>query len=362
MGMSDTLSAAAGKPQPALRAVDRRPVRIGIARFWPGATAAEIVDLLLPDLKPFYEFDLSPPHDVMLYGPYGGAVPPGDFVKVFIGCENVRPIMPEYDWAFGVAHEERVKNTRYMRFMRWGDDTHLLQQKKDWNAVLKSKTKFCAFLYSNPVPYREAFFRALNAYKHIDAPGRSMNNMMPIDPVPGQFSWEAKIEFLRQYKFAVAFENSSYPGYNTEKLTHPVEADCIPIYWGDPEIGRSFNARRFINAHDFLPRPVNFLPRLPYRPHSLTAMDKPGHGARIARRLNGEAFALEQKAWAIAGFDRLIKEIVRIDRDDNLYLSYLREPVMPNNQLPDRARWIARWHEIFAQVARKEICTNAADR
>ena len=82
-----------------------------------------------------------------------------------------------------------------------------------------------------------------------------MNNMPGIDPVPGQIDWKAKVEFLRAYKFVVAFENSSAPGYNTEKLTHAIEADAMPIYWGDPEIGRSFNTGRFINAHDYLPKP-----------------------------------------------------------------------------------------------------------
>jgi alpha(1,3/1,4) fucosyltransferase len=324
----------------------RQRVRIGISRFWPGATPEQVIDLLLCDLKPDFEFDTASPPDVVLYGPYRGDMPEGKYLKVFIGCENVRPIMPECDWAFGVVHEHVIKHPRYMRFMRWGDDSHLLQGKKDWNEVLRSKTKFCAFLYSNPVPYREEFFRALSAYKHVDAPGRSMNNMPPIDP-PGTFDWGTKIEFLRQYKFVVAFENSSCPGYNTEKLTHPVQADCVPIYWGDTEIGRSFNVRRFINAHDFLPRPMQILPRLRYRPHSLRSNENTTLAGRIARRTNGECSKFEQSMWARRGFKPLIDEIIRIDNDDALYLSYLREPLLLNNQLPVRARWIERWHTIF---------------
>ena len=55
--------------------------------------------------------------------------------------------------------------------------------------------------------------------------------------MPGTIDWKAKIEFLRAYKFVIAFENGLSPGYNTEKLTHAMEADSMPIYWGDPEIG-----------------------------------------------------------------------------------------------------------------------------
>src|SRR5579863_1067046 len=231
----DTGAAQAGgksKPQ----------IAINIARFWSGATAEEIVDTVLRDLKPYYDFKISNRPQVLLYGPYLGKVPVGNHVKVFIGCENIRPLMAECDWAFGVEHEELVGDPRYMRIARWGDDIHLVQPAdRDWVGVLRAKTRFCAFLFANPVFYREQFFRTLSRYKRIDAPGASMNNMPSIDPVPGRVDWAAKIDFLRHYKFVIAFENSSQPGYNTEKLTHAIEADSLPVYWGDSQIGRSFN-------------------------------------------------------------------------------------------------------------------------
>jgi len=330
-------------------------VAINFARFWPGAVE-ELIDTLLPDLKPYYDFTVSGAPQVVLYGPYPGELPAGRYVKVFIGCENVRPLMGECDWAFGVEHEEYVGHPRYMRFARWGEDVHLVQQEeRDWAAVLREKTRFCAFIFANPVFYREEFFRALSRYKPVDAPGRSMNNMGSIDPVPGKADWSAKVAFLRHYKFVVAFENSSRPGYNTEKLTHAIEADSLPIYWGDPQIGRSFNTARFINAHDYLPRPRRLLPRLPYAPHSLRAAAAPTLSARIARKANGILSTAEQRLWARSGFDRLIERIVAIDRDDELYLRHLRQPFLIGNKPPDRTDWIARWHKIFAQAAACEI-------
>ena len=328
---------------------DRKAVRIGIARFWTGATAEEIIDTVLCDLTPYFHFEVSDTPQIMLYGPYSGELPEGRFVKVFIGCENVRPIMDECDWAFGVMHEEQIGDRRYMRFARWGDDSQLVRQERDWEQVLRAKTRFCAFIYTAQVTYREAFCRALSRYKPVDAPGRSLNNMASIDPVPGQRDWNAKIEFLRDYKFVVAFENASQPGYNTEKLTHAIEADCLPIYWGDPEIGRSFNAGRIINAHDYLPRPRSIIPRLPYQPHSLQCASPPNFLGRVARRFNGTAYGIEQSAWSLAGFNRLVERVIEIDRDDELYLQHLRQPFLIDNRLPDRSRWIARWREIFDQ-------------
>lgn len=328
----------------------KRRVRIGIARFWAGARPEEMIDLLFPELKPFYEFETSPEPDVVLYGPYGGPMPAGSYAKVFIGCENILPIMSECDWAFGVAFEEAIRHPRYMRFRRWGDDSHLLLTQKDWNKVLRDKTRFCAFVYSNSCPYREAFFRALSCYKCVDSPGRSMNNMPSIDAVPLNIDWQqTKIEFLRRYKFVVAFENSSRPGYNTEKLTHPVDADSLPIYWGDPAIGRSFNEDRFINAHRYLPAPLHILPKLPNRAHSLAPAGQARASVSIARRINQTLENFEQSIWAARGFDRLIDEIVRIDNDNALYVRYLSQPLLPGNRLPDRDQWVARWHEIFAQ-------------
>lgn len=330
--------------------VDKPRLRINIARFWQGATAEEIIRLVLPDLTPFFDFEVSDTPQVLLYGPYTGPVPEGRFVKVFIGCENLRPIMSECDWAFGVETESRLRHPRYMRIARWGDDSHLVQQDKNWADILKAKRRFCVFLYSAKVPYREAFYQALSRYKHVDAPGLSMNNMPGIDPVPGQRDWDVKIEFLRQYKFVIAFENASRAGYNTEKLTHAIEADCLPIYWGDPEIGRAFNTRRFINGRDYLPAPRHFLPRLPYRPHSLGSGPQPTLLQRVARRFNGTASEIEQRVWAARGFDALVERVIEIDNDDRLYLGHLQEPLLIDNKPPDRSRWIARWREIFASI------------
>ena len=44
----------------------------------------------------------------------------------------------------------------------------------------------------------------------------------------------AKLEFLRPYKFNLAFENASVPGYTTEKIVDAMQARAMPIYWGNP--------------------------------------------------------------------------------------------------------------------------------
>jgi hypothetical protein len=110
------------------------------------------------------------------------------------------------------------------------------------------------------------------------------------------------MRFMAPYKFSIAFENASYPGYTTEKLYHAMLAGTLPIYWGNPLVHRDFNVRSFLRAEDF---------------PSLEAL-----AARVAE----------------------------IDRDDRLYLSYMQEPWYPDNRITpyvDPDRILARFRQIF---------------
>ena len=89
---------------------------------------------------------------------------------------------------------------------------------------------------------REDFFNALSEYKHVASGGRAFNNIGMPDGVPD------KTEFLKKYKFSIAYENSSYPGYCTEKLMQAFAAGNVPIYWGDPTAVEQFNEKAFINC------------------------------------------------------------------------------------------------------------------
>ena len=83
-----------------------------------------------------------------------------------------------------------------------------------------------------------------------------MNNMGI--SIPGFFngmdaaqSGPHKIDLIRNYKFALAFENAQWEGYTSEKLTDAMLGNCIPIYWGNPLVGRDFNTKSFVNCHEF---------------------------------------------------------------------------------------------------------------
>jgi len=219
-------------------------------------------------------------------------------VKIFYGAEHTKPNMNECDWAFGTHFEEEINHPRYMRLMNHLMTDYKLKNignppiKKNINIkkIKKEKTKFCNFIYSQDVPFRIEFFKKLSKYKHIDAPGRSMNNMPPIssgDPKKSRLSknWsKEKLKFIRPYKFTIAFENFAGSGWVTEKLTHPMLVNSIPIYFGHNDVNKDFNTKSFINYNDF------------------------------------------------KNMKELINHIIKVDNDNRLYEKYLKQPWYKNNK------------------------------
>ncbi len=117
----------------------------------------------------------------------------------------------------------------------------------DWH----SRKKFCGFVSGNGGSNnRNNMFESLSLYQQIDAAGPLFNNIGRIIP-RGHEAQLHKMEFLKDYRFNLCYENSTYPGYVTEKLPHARIAGTIPIYWGSPVVDMDFNTDAFINRHDY---------------------------------------------------------------------------------------------------------------
>lgn len=79
---------------------------------------------------------------------------------------------------------------------------------------------------------------------HIDRAGGYKNNVGFI--VPGAYYEQPIIDFYKQYKFVLAFENTALPFYITEKIINPLRAGVIPIYYGSPRINEYINSERIL--------------------------------------------------------------------------------------------------------------------
>lgn len=322
-------------------------------KFVNGLTFDTGIRDILGVVKGEYNFIESGFPDFIVYGPYGGDIPKGNFTTIGYYCECVMPDMSICDWAFGMLYEDEVKHDRYMHIQWHGfNPASIVKKDIDVGSIMASKTRFCNFIYSNPVPYREQFFKELSKYKPVDAPGKSMNNMPNIDAdgTHGDI-WSRKREFLKHYKFTIAFENYSHPGYHTEKLLDPMTVNSLPIYLGNRDIVRHFNSNSFINAHEYVLEQNNVLVNVLDRtgrltPNELHLRRINSLGAKVQRRLKAKARSLKM-SLQFRDFKQLIEKIIEIDSDERLYTRYLSEPWFHNNTPPSDKRIASRWREIF---------------
>src|ERR1041384_6028088 len=180
--------------------VKSRPIRI---QFVGGLDPTEMLKEVLWPVSGMFDFvidDIAP--EFVVFGPYAPPPPRRKNVRVGYYCENIWPNLEVCDWAFGIPYEEQIGSDRYCRIEWHGIRPQELA--KDIPAALTRPIpqRFCNFVFSNCVGFREDFFRALCQYKHVDAPGHSMNNQPSLDSeFQDESRWIRKRKFLSQYKF-----------------------------------------------------------------------------------------------------------------------------------------------------------------
>lgn len=190
-----------------------------------------IRDKVCPILEQYFTliFDSVNP-EYVFYSAYGEEHLAYDCIRIFITGENITPNFTICDYAIGFDHLHFLdRYLRYPLYLFYEADVQTAAKKHEsiTQSTLKSKSRFCNFVVSNgnADPYREQVFYALNAYKRVDSGGRYLNN------IGGSVA--DKFAFQSECRFSLCFENSSTPGYLTEKLIQAAAAQTIPIYWGD---------------------------------------------------------------------------------------------------------------------------------
>jgi hypothetical protein len=120
---------------------------------------------------------------------------------------------------------------------------HLNIEKIRNEVINKPRKKFCAAAISQISPIFTDFFRLnfieeLNKYKKVDMGGKYKNN------VGGRV--KDKIKFFKDYKFSIAMENRKGDGYASEKIIDSFISGTIPIYYGSYMIEEYINPKSFI--------------------------------------------------------------------------------------------------------------------
>jgi hypothetical protein len=179
-------------------------------------------------------------------------------VKIFYTGENERPWDYKCHNSITFDHFEfEGKNYRLPLYVIYDYDNHFRDAPNTSNIdrglidLIEKNKEFCSFVVKNGgCQKRNDWFHKLNEYKPVASGGPLFNNIGYILP-RGEESVSAKLKFLNSYKFNLCFENSSYPGYATEKLYEALCAKTVPIYWGSPTIEVDFNTKAFLNWHDY---------------------------------------------------------------------------------------------------------------
>ena len=237
-------------------------------------------------------------------------------VKIFYTGENLAPNFNECDYALGFSHLSF--EDRYLRYNMLSASLPegIMERSTLENSL--AERKFCNFVYSNESVgegsiLRKQFCQKLMAYKHVDCLGKVLNNMTD-GITPRMNDWvNGKLEVIRQYKFTIAFENSSTSGYTTEKMHHPLIANSVPIYWGDPKACHDVNPNAFINCHAF------------------------------------------------GSFDDVIQRIIEVDKDNSQYMSMIRQPAMQHDYNFDKTTELETFLENIITKGNTPFCKNPAN-
>lgn len=258
--------------------------KIKYVDFWRDFKPEEFI--LHEVLSDLYDIELSDEPDYVIFSVYGSEhLKYKNAIKIFYTGENLVPDFNVCDYAIGVDYIEY--GDRYIRVPNYYADVYRQKFVDDCmhkhevdDEILKEKTEFCSFVYSNNRAdiIRTNLFEIMNSYKRVNSGGRYMNNIGQPEGVAD------KVQFQKKHKFAIACENSKHEGYTTEKLIEAFAANLIPIYWGDPLVGKIFNTKSFINVNDY------------------------------------------------KTLDDVLKKVVELDNDDSLYMEMLKQPVF----LPER--------------------------
>lgn len=277
-----------------------RKIRIDFSDFWPGFRKDD--NFFWNLLKKRFDVELHAQPDFLFYSNRETHVHRvHNCVKIFFTVESFLPDWGECDYAFTCHYLNDPRHLRLPLYVFYAPANELVRAgNEDWDAIMAAKKEFCAFVIGKHEPKRRIhFFNKLCSYKKVHSAGGVLNNIgYRIPLVAG-----AKVDFLRGYKFNIAFENTSIPGYTTEKIVEPMQAHCLPIYWGSPRIGEEFNTASFLNYGDF------------------------------------------------PSEDALIEEVIKLDRDNEKYLERLKQPNFHNNrpnEFYDEDRLLGHFEKIFS--------------
>lgn len=229
-------------------------LRVNFADFWSDFKKDH--NFILNALFGRYMIELSDEPDIVFCSHFGKAHKNyKNCIKIFIETEVMPYDVKDYDYVVGFKYLKGERFCHYNIYAPKGISN--IQDRSRFSDLDFARRKFCNFIYSNDswgegAVIRKQFCIELGGYKHIDCPGKVLNNMKNVITSRESAEWSSsKLAFIGQYKFTIAFENHMSDGYTTEKLWGPLSAGSIPIYWGNRLISKEVDRESFIDCNEF---------------------------------------------------------------------------------------------------------------
>ena len=188
--------------------------------------------------------------DVLFSSVYGIKQPECGRVKIFYNGEskqryafysNVERILKDYDYyvGFDVPTNERMFRLPYWITMFDFNDGSIFSKimKGDFKINMVDKTKDCTMIATTDFNLLRSSVvaRLFESDVKVHCPSKiCKNTSMPVgrEGEHGVHFFYGKLNYLRNFKIELCFENTNEYGYVTEKLFGALMTGCIPVYWG----------------------------------------------------------------------------------------------------------------------------------
>ncbi|AZI14894.1 glycosyltransferase family 10 domain-containing protein [Avibacterium paragallinarum] len=248
-------------------------IKVRFVDFWNGFNCYDNIITDILTRRGDIEIIENGEPDLLIYSCFGNKhFEFNNCTKLYCSGENDVPNFNFCDYAISYHYLEF--SNRHLRLPLFNlQKARMLaaeRSKADIDSHLESfiQRKFCSIVVSNSLyadPIRDRFWNLLNQYKEIASGGGYKNNVG--EPV------KDKLEFIKGYKFNIAFENSMVSGYTTEKIIEPCIVNTVPIYWGNRLVAKDFNPEAFIDISDFdsLDRAVDYVIKVDNDPELYTS-------------------------------------------------------------------------------------------
>jgi hypothetical protein len=148
---------------------------------------------------------------------------------------------------YRVSHSSHVWSPMVVNWFGW----QCLDQATDYfrqslrKFPHRARLRKAIFCYSNDCcEYRNRTAELLLSADLLHACGRLLNNCEGKTAPRDRASY---LDYCSRFSSYIAFENSSFPGYFTEKAMQGIMAGCKTFYWGDATVEDLFSERWCVN-------------------------------------------------------------------------------------------------------------------